>query len=67
MAGREAPEGICIHSLLEHELEVFLGEVEMGEPVLIHEFDDVTDFLEVHDVCRLGLSEQKNAAQYRGR
>jgi hypothetical protein len=29
-------------------MKVLLGEVEMSEPVLVHEFDDSADFLEVH-------------------
>jgi hypothetical protein len=36
-------------------VKVLFGEVEVGEPVLIHEFDDSTDFLEFHVLRRLGV------------
>ena len=48
-SGKEAAEVIEVSPLFELEVKVLLGEVEVGEPVLIHEFDDAADFLEVHD------------------
>jgi hypothetical protein len=36
-------------------VKVLLGEVKVSEAVLIHEFDDATDFLEVHSEGRLGV------------
>jgi hypothetical protein len=35
-------------------MKVFLGEIEKSEPVLIHEFDDAADFLEVHGGKKVG-------------
>ena len=44
-----------IGAFFQLEVKVLLGEVEESEPVLIHEFDDATDFLEVHGEGRLGV------------
>ena len=46
--GKKAAEVLKVRAFLEFEMKVLLGEVEMSEPVLVHEFDDSTDFLEVH-------------------
>jgi hypothetical protein len=48
--GREqTAEIVKVGTFFQLEVKVLLGEVEMGEPVLIHEFDDAADFLEFHD------------------
>jgi hypothetical protein len=36
-------------------VKVFLGEVEKSEPVLIHEFDNSTDILDVHGERKVGV------------
>ena len=46
--GKDSTQVVEVRALLELEVEVAFGEVEMGEPVLIHELDDSTDFLEFH-------------------
>jgi hypothetical protein len=38
-------------------MKVLLREVEVGEAVLIHEFDDFADFLEFHGKSRLVVGE----------
>jgi hypothetical protein len=43
-------------ALLELEVKVFLGEVEEGEAMLVHELDDAADFLEFHGAVRVGGS-----------
>ena len=48
-SGKQAAQVIEVGPLFELEVKVLFGEVEMGEPVLVHEFDDSADFLEVHD------------------
>ena len=53
--GKQATEIIEIRALFKLEVKVFFGEVEMSESVLIHEFDNSTDFLEVHDEKELVL------------
>jgi hypothetical protein len=47
-ACEQAAEIVQVRTFLKLEVKVLFGEVEVGEPVLIHEFDDSTDFLEVH-------------------
>ncbi len=47
-SGKQAAEIIEVGTLLQLEVEVLLGEVEMSEAVLIHKLDDATDFLEFH-------------------
>jgi hypothetical protein len=46
--GHEAAEIVKIRAFFQFQVKVLFGEVEVGEPVLIHEFDDSTDFLEFH-------------------
>ena len=53
-AGKQATQVIEIRALLEFQMKVLLGEVEMSEAMLVHEFDDSTDFLEVHGSCGVG-------------
>jgi hypothetical protein len=53
--GEQAAEIIEVRAFLEFEVKVPFGEVEVGEPVLIHEFDDAADFLEFHDERRFGV------------
>lgn len=50
--GEEAAEIIQVSAFFQLEVEVPFGQVEVGEPVLIHEFDDSTDFLEFHVIRR---------------
>jgi hypothetical protein len=51
----EAAEVIEIRAFLELEVKVLLGEVEVSEAMLIHEFDDAADFLEFHGAEGLGV------------
>ncbi len=53
-AGKQAAEIIEIRALLEFQMKVLLGEVEMSEAMLVHEFDNSTDFLEFHGKCGVG-------------
>ena len=52
--GKEAAEVVEVGAFFQLEVEVLLGEIEMSEAVLIHEFDDATDFLEFHDEKGVG-------------
>ena len=52
--GEQAAEVVEVRAFFELEVKVLLGEVEVGEPVLVHEFDDSTDFLEFHGVEKVG-------------
>jgi hypothetical protein len=36
-------------------MKIFFGEVEIGEPVLIHQFHNISDFLEVHSYSLLKI------------
>jgi len=54
-AGEQATKIIKIRAFLELEVEVLLGEIKEGEPVLVHEFDNAADFLEVHGEKRFGV------------
>jgi hypothetical protein len=53
--GEQAAEVVEVGAFFQLEVKVLLGEVEVGEPVLIHEFDDAADFLEVHGERRFGV------------
>lgn len=46
--GEQAAQVVEVGTFFQFQVEILLGEVEMGEPVLVHEFDDSTDFLEFH-------------------
>jgi hypothetical protein len=48
-------------------VEVFFGQIEMGEAMFVHELDDFTDFLEVHGWMGLveSLSEVTGACAVR--
>jgi hypothetical protein len=54
-AGKEAPEVIEVSAFFQFELKVLFREVELREAVLVHEFDDSTDFLEFHGKKRFGV------------
>lgn len=54
-SGKQTFEIVEIRAFFQFQMKVLLGEVEVGEPVLIHEFDDSTDFLEFHVLRRLGV------------
>ena len=51
-AARQAPSrprsALEVGALLELQVEVLLLEMEVGQPMLVHELDDLADFLEVH-------------------
>jgi hypothetical protein len=53
--GEQAAEVVEVRAFFEFEVKVPFGEVEVGEPVLIHELDDAADFLEFHGERRLGV------------
>jgi alpha-D-ribose 1-methylphosphonate 5-triphosphate synthase subunit PhnI len=53
--GEQAAEVVEVAAFFELEVKVPFGEVEVGEPVLIHELDDAADFLEFHSGRRLGV------------
>ena len=44
-AGQQGAQIVEIRPFLEFEVEVFFGEIEMGETMFVHELDDFTDFL----------------------
>ena len=52
-AGEQAAEVVEIGAFFQLQVKIFFAEVEQGEPVLVHEFDDFADFRKVH--CRDGL------------
>lgn len=56
-AGEEATKIVQIRAFFQLQVKVLLGEIEVGEAVLIHEFDDFADFLEFHDKRRLVVGE----------
>lgn len=47
-AGEKTAELIHVSTFFQLEVKILLGEIEERESVLIHEFYDATDFLEVH-------------------
>ncbi len=53
--GHERAKVIEVSTFFQFQVKVLLGEVEVGEPVLIHKFDNSANFLEVHGVRRLGV------------
>lgn len=58
-AGKQSAQLIDIAAFLELELEVLLGEIELGKTMLVHELDDAADFLEVHDEKELMMGERE--------
>jgi hypothetical protein len=54
-AGEKTSEIIKVRAFFQFEVKVLFGEVEVGQPVLIHEFDDSADFLKFHDKQRFGV------------
>ena len=46
--GKNRPELFGIGTLFQGQVEVLFGQVEHGQTMLVHQFDDFTDFLEVH-------------------
>ena len=53
-SGEQAAKIIKVGTLFQFEMKVLFGEIEVSEAVLIHEFDDATDFLEFHDEKGVG-------------